>query len=150
MHSASLAEQQRTTVPFCFLLLRISSCPNTGLIMWTPTPATCPLNIKLQPGSFFRGAILKTWYLAKVFSMLASAGEDTSCVSHRVDMNLTSGAPPVSPQLRHCGRCLNASKPLLLSATLSILWVCFLLYLLTVLHKPRRSAEAAIFPALTP
>lgn len=106
------------------------------------------LSTQQQRGQRLFGAILDGLYLAKVFSMLALTDEDTGCVSYRDDMNLLCWAPPDSPQARHCNLCLYASNPLLISATLSILCVCFLLYLLTVLNKPRRSAEAAIFPPL--
>lgn len=76
--------------------------------------------------------------------MLAWIGDN----SYRDDMNLLSWTPPDSPQARHCSCGLLTSNTLLLSTTLSILCVCFLLYLLTALNKPRRSAQAAIFPAL--
>lgn len=79
--------------------------------------------------------------------MLALTEEDTGCVSYRDDMNLLCWTPPDTPQARHCSRSLYASNPLLVSATLSNLCVCFLLYLLTVFSKPRRSAQAAILPA---
>lgn len=79
------------------------------------------------------------------FSMLALV-----CSSYRDDINLRCWAPLSSPQARHCNRGLYASSPLLVSLTLSILWVCFLLYLLTLLNKPRRRAQAAIVLSAAP
>lgn len=67
-------------------------------------------------------------------------------VSYRDDINLFCWTPPSSPQARHCNRGLYTSKLMLMSVTLSILWECFLLYLLTPLSSPLRSAQAAIFP----
>lgn len=66
-------------------------------------------------------------------------------MSYRDDMNLLSFTPPDSPHAWHCKNGRVASKTLWLSTMLSTLCVCLLLYLLTALSKPRRSAQAAIF-----
>lgn len=140
------SEEQRATVLFSF------SAAKCQLMFPHHAPNTVTTSRHLSPqqqrGQCLYGAILKGSYLAKVFSMLARAGEDTGCVSYRDDMNLLGWTAPGSPQARHCNRGLFTSNPPLLSTTLSILCVCLLLYLLTVLNKPRRNAQAAIFPVL--
>lgn len=96
------------------------------------------------------GATRNITFSATHFSMLASTWGAQRCVPYRDDMNLLCWTPPASPQARHGNRGLfNSNTPLLLlSTTLSILCVCFLLYLLTEFNRPRRNAQAAIFPAL--
>ena len=139
------SKRQRTTV-----LSSISDSKCQLVFLRRARRAGCtsrPLPTPQQRGQYLHGAILKSSYSAKVFSMLAWTEGNTGCVSYRDDMNLLCWTPPGRPQARHCSRGLYASNPPLVSATLSILCVCFLLYLLTVLRKPRRSAEAAIFPA---
>lgn len=138
-------EQQRATVLFSF---SAAKCQHTIAQHAHHAGIVSGDNFAQQRGQYISGAILKSSCLAKVFSMLAVTGEDTGCVSYRDDMNLLCWTPPASPQAWHCNRGLFTSNTLLLSTTLNIRCACLLLYLLTVLNKPRRNAQAAIFPAL--
>lgn len=128
----------------CWLLSNVDDCTLVRHRLESSVHSTIrgPVALRCQLEEF----VLK---LAKVFSIVALVGEDTGCVSYRDDMNLRCWTPLASPQARHCNRGLFTSNTLLLSRTLSNLCVGFLLYLLTVLNKPRRNAHAAIFPGLT-